>query len=191
MYIPTALSHLACPVGERGEWKRCCYGHYQFDGMLDFVTGNYSGNVGDSNNFVLRGMDPTSASYQMPYIYENFNWNHCEEDFHGMIQQLHDQLTVEPGEPTSKPSRMPTKSPSSSSSSSKHDKASSEVEDDKHDMNKDENEEKHQDSQQSKQHKSKNPKNSKSKHQVTRGDNTKTKTSKSKSKSRSQQNNKT
>ena len=55
----------------------CCYGHYENDQFLDFLSGNRSLHFGDTNGAVITQSDPTSDDYAMPYIYDTFTWNHC------------------------------------------------------------------------------------------------------------------
>ena len=59
----------------------CCYGHYEFDQLMDFVTGNKSVGVGPTNAEVMTATDASSADYSMPYIYSDFEWSHCSTDF--------------------------------------------------------------------------------------------------------------
>jgi hypothetical protein len=37
----------------------------------------------------MKSTDPTSVSYSMPYIYDTFNWDHCDEDFQGLLVSLY------------------------------------------------------------------------------------------------------
>lgn len=66
----------------------CCYGHFEFDQLLDWTTWNRSSTFGPTNYDVLVALNPRSGAYSMPYIYEDFNWDHCEEDFDGLIDRL-------------------------------------------------------------------------------------------------------
>ena len=43
----------------------------------------------------MDGTDPTSSSYSMPYIYNHFTWDHCEEDFQGTIDTMYQQNQLE------------------------------------------------------------------------------------------------
>ena len=70
----------------------CCYGHHLSDKMLsyDAVTGQ-TVYVGPTNEEVLVMGDPTSATYSMPYIYSNFEWDHCQEikvDINSLLDKL-------------------------------------------------------------------------------------------------------
>lgn len=71
--------------GELDYWDECCYGHYENDQLLDFVNGDKSAGFGLTNREVLTYSDPTNSGYQMPYIYETFEWDHCEEDFDSLL----------------------------------------------------------------------------------------------------------
>jgi len=64
----------------------CCYGHYEYDQLLDFTTGDRSNYVGPTNHKVVSDSDPTAMSYSMSYIYDDFDWDHCEEDFSALIE---------------------------------------------------------------------------------------------------------
>ncbi len=64
----------------------CCYGHYEYDQLLDFTTGDRSNYVGPTNHKIVSDSDPTSMMYSMSYIYDDFDWDHCEEDFEGLIE---------------------------------------------------------------------------------------------------------
>jgi hypothetical protein len=77
--------------GAMDEFDECCYGHYEFDRTLDFITGNKSNVVGDTNSETFIATDPRSSTgYQMRYIYDNFEWSHCAgtADFNELLQQL-------------------------------------------------------------------------------------------------------
>ncbi len=54
--------------------------------MYDFVTATRTSSFGATNEETLAAADPTSADYSMPYIYDRFSWDHCEEDFDGMLK---------------------------------------------------------------------------------------------------------
>ena len=78
-----------------GEYSACCDGHYENDKLLDFVGGERFGSLAGSpsiskhglmgNAEVLVASDPTSADYSLPYIYDSFDWSHCEEDFASLM----------------------------------------------------------------------------------------------------------
>jgi hypothetical protein len=56
----------------------CCYGHYSEDRSIDYIKGEGSQYVGLRNSEVMAATDPRTHSYSFPYIYENFQWSHCE-----------------------------------------------------------------------------------------------------------------
>ena len=72
--------------GGLGYWSECCYGHYETSMMLDFTTGNRSHHFGDTNGAVMAATDPTSTDYSMPYIYDEFSWSHCSQDFDSFLR---------------------------------------------------------------------------------------------------------
>lgn len=59
----------------------CCYGHFEFDQFLDFISGNRSQFTGPTNAEIMSAMDASSSDYSMPYIYSDFDWTHCGMDF--------------------------------------------------------------------------------------------------------------
>lgn len=67
--------------GVRDYYAQCCYGHYENDQLLDFVTGDKNAGFGLTNKEVLLMSDPRSDNYGMSYIYEHFKWDHCLDDF--------------------------------------------------------------------------------------------------------------
>jgi len=72
-------------VGTKSNHAACCYGHYQYDQLLDFVHGNKSAGYGLTNDYVMKVTDPKSVNYSMPYIYDSFSWSHCMEDFDALL----------------------------------------------------------------------------------------------------------
>ena len=67
-------------------WSHCCYGHYEDDQMLDFESGDVNRHVGPTNKELLAMSDPRSENYKLPYIYDEFTWDHCENDFEGLME---------------------------------------------------------------------------------------------------------
>lgn len=65
--------------GEYGAHDECCYGHYEGDQMYDFISADRNSKFGPTNAEVLAMSDPTSGNYAMPYIYDNFLWDHCDQ----------------------------------------------------------------------------------------------------------------
>jgi hypothetical protein len=74
--------------GVKDKHTACCNGHYENDGLLDFTTGDVTSMIGPTNRQVLLDTDPTSTAYAMPYIYDNFKMDHCEQDFEGVVKTL-------------------------------------------------------------------------------------------------------
>jgi len=74
---------------DKGFYQSCCYGHYEFDRLLDFTSGNRSNHYGPTNSEIYLGNDPSSDNYNMPYIYDNFDWDHCSKtDFDTLVKDL-------------------------------------------------------------------------------------------------------
>ena len=72
--------------GVKNYHAQCCYGHYEGDQLLDFVNRDATNYIGPTNGETMTAVDPTSSAYSMPYIYNHFKWDHCEEDFQGAIE---------------------------------------------------------------------------------------------------------
>ena len=70
----------------------CCYGHYENDQFLDFLSGNRSSHMGDTNGEIIKAADPTSATYSMTYIYDTFTWNHCDDDLTSLLGTLSEEM---------------------------------------------------------------------------------------------------
>ena len=93
-------------------YSECCYGHYEDDAMLDFVSGNRSAHTGWTNGRVVKAIDPrSSGEYSMGYIYDSFSWNHCsslssEYDFDKLITSMYEGDT-QPSKPTEEPTEAP------------------------------------------------------------------------------------
>jgi hypothetical protein len=80
--------------GSTDYWADCCQGHYQFDQLFDAINGNRSQYFGPTNDDMLAATDPTSDAYSMPYIYDSFTWDHCDEDFEELLETLHTSTVV-------------------------------------------------------------------------------------------------
>lgn len=109
-YVCDKGSCLDTKTSEFGYWEGCCYGHYLGDKLLDPFSDAYNissaldervSYTGPTNQEIIEGTDPTSDSYSMTYIYDNVNWNHCNDssdgtnyDFTSHLKQLY-QLSVE------------------------------------------------------------------------------------------------
>jgi len=74
--------------GDKGYYTQCCKGHYEDDQLLDFVNGDIYSGYGPTNAEIMTWTDPTRTDYTMPYIYDDFSWSHCEEDFSEMYFML-------------------------------------------------------------------------------------------------------
>jgi hypothetical protein len=79
--------------GATGQWPLCCKGHYEDDQLLDFVTGNMSAGIGLTNKEMLERTRPDSMSYAVPYIYDNFDWSHCDDEEDADINQYLSKYT--------------------------------------------------------------------------------------------------
>ena len=53
--------------------------------MLDAVNGNKSAGFGDTNDYIMKETD----KYTMPYIYDTFDWSHCDENFNELLNALY------------------------------------------------------------------------------------------------------
>ena len=73
---------------DKDYYELCCYGHYENDQLMDFVSGNRSVGFGPTNKEILDGTDAGSKDYNMPYIYAHFDWDHCHEDFSSIGKTL-------------------------------------------------------------------------------------------------------
>jgi len=71
---------------EFDNFAQCCYGHYEGDQMLDFTSGNTNSYVGPTNGQTMLDTDPSTDAYAMPYIYEHFDWDHCQQDFKSYVE---------------------------------------------------------------------------------------------------------
>jgi len=75
--------------GAMGYYDDCCYGHYENDRLLDAVSGDRTKYFGPTNAETLAASDPRSESYSMPYVYDSFKWDHCQEDFTGYVTKAY------------------------------------------------------------------------------------------------------
>jgi hypothetical protein len=65
---------------ELGYWDDCCRGHYLDDKLLNFVTGDrYGEGFGPTNKEALEMIHPTSGTYAVQYIFDDFTWDHCAD----------------------------------------------------------------------------------------------------------------
>jgi hypothetical protein len=78
--------------GDRGSYDSCCYGHFQYDQLLDWVHADKGSGYGLTNDDVLQATDPTSSKYTMGYVYDSFSWPHCSQagyDFTVALETLY------------------------------------------------------------------------------------------------------
>jgi hypothetical protein len=66
-----------------GKYSECCSGHFKDDGLLDFESGDRDGMLtegmgGMVNTEILAASDPTNKDYSMPYVFDHFQWDHCQ-----------------------------------------------------------------------------------------------------------------
>jgi hypothetical protein len=81
-----ACSKHTCYEKVDGEWTKdthaqCCYGHFVDDQLMDFVNADTSAGYGPTNRQYQLDSDPTSTAYTLPFIYDDFTWSHCSQDF--------------------------------------------------------------------------------------------------------------
>lgn len=72
--------------------ESCCYGHYQYDQMYDATNNDRETKVGPTNDEIHKWTNPTKSYYAMTYIYDGFNWDHCNEmdlDFDELLTELY------------------------------------------------------------------------------------------------------
>eukprot|EP01038_Epipyxis_sp_PR26KG_P009550 gene9550-12862_t len=74
--------------GVEGYWSTCCDGHYSYSRFCDAISGNRYEYIGQSNEEIFKISDPRSKNYTLPYIYDNFKWNHCSENFEEKLNTL-------------------------------------------------------------------------------------------------------
>jgi hypothetical protein len=73
-------------------YPECCYGHFENDKLLDAISGDRYLKVGPTNAEMVQGTDPRSENYNMLYIYDNFEYDHCEQDFDGLFAELYENM---------------------------------------------------------------------------------------------------
>lgn len=79
-------------LNETAFFADCCYGHYQYDQMLNALTGHKQEHWGQTNDEILKGVNPASRDYSMPYIYDSFTWDHClsvDVDFSSLLDDFY------------------------------------------------------------------------------------------------------
>lgn len=87
-YVCNHANCFTSPDADKDYYDSCCYGHFEYDQLMDFTTGNRSKGFGPTNYDILTGSDPRSEEYSMTYIYSNFDFSHCDEDFDDLINTL-------------------------------------------------------------------------------------------------------
>jgi hypothetical protein len=87
--------------GVAGFYDQCCYGHYEDDQLLDYITGDDTKYVGATNKETLAASNPLLDSYSVPYVYDSFQFDHCDNagelvgGFDGYIKSLYDSSNTE------------------------------------------------------------------------------------------------
>ena len=79
--------------GEIGFGDDCCYGHFEFDRLLDAASGDRNKFFGPTNAETLAASDARSIKYSMPYMYDHFKWEHCEEDFDTALTDMYEEAS--------------------------------------------------------------------------------------------------
>ena len=114
-YVCDKASCYESEYGNKDVYDGCCYGHYEYDQLLDFVNGDKDNGYGPTNHEILKGTNPTNSDYSMTYIYDDFDWDHCEEDFDSLIESTfstsENVFSLPEVEPTAKPTAKPTVEP--------------------------------------------------------------------------------
>jgi hypothetical protein len=67
--------------GTIATYAACCYGHYENDKLLDFISGDKNRGTGLTNADILQAASAGSDTYSLPYVYDHFRWDHCSQDF--------------------------------------------------------------------------------------------------------------
>ena len=71
----------------RDVYSECCYGHYIDDQLLDFVNADKSSGFGETNRNMMINTNPSTIDYKMPYIYDGFEWDHCQVDLVSILKK--------------------------------------------------------------------------------------------------------
>lgn len=88
-YVCSLASCYEADYDKTDYFDECCYGHYEYDQLLDFVNGDKDSGYGPTNHDILVGTKVTDAdSYNMDYIYDSLAWDHCDEDFDTLFTSL-------------------------------------------------------------------------------------------------------
>ena len=111
--------------GSKDYYSECCYGHYENDQLLDFENGDKTKGIGPTNGQIMADTNPNSLTYAMPYIYQHFMWNHCDEDFESMLTGKGLSGSSQYGGPAQASSSVDTTTRSSSKSKRSSSKSSS------------------------------------------------------------------
>jgi len=62
-----------------GYFDSCCYGHYENDQLLDYIKGDDKSYIGATNKDTLAASNPLLDTYSVPYIYDTFQFDHCDD----------------------------------------------------------------------------------------------------------------
>ena len=108
-YVCDKPSCYQSEFGEKGFYDSCCYGHYEFDQLLDFINGDKNAGYGLTNAQILSDTNPTNSDYAVSYIYDDFDWDHCADDFDALVTSLWEQNQFTASEIS--PSQVTTLSP--------------------------------------------------------------------------------
>lgn len=77
-------------------WDTCCYGHFQDDQLMDAPNGDRHSGTGPTNREIMDWNNPTKDTYGIEYIYDKFDWTHCEEvgyDFEALLAYQYYNVT--------------------------------------------------------------------------------------------------
>ena len=111
-YVCDKASCYEADYGNKDVYDNCCYGHYEYDQLLDFVNGDKNSGYGPTNHEILKATNPKNNEYSMTYIYDNFDWDHCEEDFESLIEGTYSTsqsvFSLVDLNPTNEPTISPT-----------------------------------------------------------------------------------
>jgi len=76
-------------TNSRSYAESCCYGHYENDRLYNGIIGDKTSFVGQTNAELRTASNPLSKDYSLSYVYDGFTWDHCEEDFEGLGEQMY------------------------------------------------------------------------------------------------------
>ena len=114
--VQEAICYRATCYNESGgedAYTECCIGHNEDDKFPNFNSGVLTDEgVWMGNSDYLKASDPTRSDYEMPFIYDDFSWDHCGEEFpvDSLLVSLYDGSYIETDDSVSDRTLSPTPS---------------------------------------------------------------------------------